>query len=633
MSNTNIENLDSDPTGELTFSDLEVSMNSRSRSSYQSGNVILGYDENVSNQMCNFIDKLLVHYNKTADLKDSQSYLHHCNQEWEQLVLDPIRRFIEQLYMNKVFRVEHRDILMNIVNSRTFRAIIFSFINFYSLKSSRIVKENALSNFFRNVCTYFCNPDNLLELFIANNEDFVSKMIIIMKINILGWTVFQTFEQVSPQTPSNQKLFSIFQETLFAISFGIIFKKSANSFVCNLSGCGDCITIFKKIRMFWFIESKLKNIDAKRAVLNLNSKAGANMHSITQEGLIAKVDSTIRSKRFLSSCIEAYFLGDDQHFFTFSTVERDIFDGIFKTNKFNVKISNVSFQQLSDFLNLHSSAHFNLQTHIDTSFSRPMKPLRLTNFNLVNCDAGQRTQRTNRLFLTMEDLHKLYGRQTPIFNLRREDPNNYRRPHPDVLRAVRQERFVNELLLPNTKQKRNIFEAKNLLDSRASNFGFSQEKINNILAKHSDIDFFSKINFNENQNILENQFLKDDIEAKRVRIKRAPHGFTTKFNPLKKIYEYVEKPVEGYKFFYNPRGKEFVHIRNNNSGQNIEMYKANTIKTSINNGNSKTKSLGSHGAVAIGKPGYLEEKIASNLKSLSISKSPKNKGLTNVTPK
>ena len=622
MSNTNIENLELDPTGELTFSDLEVSMNSRSRSSYQSGNVILGYDENVSNQMCNFIDKLLVHYNQTLDPKDSQSYLQHCNQEWEQLVLDPIRGFIEQLYRDKVFEVEHRDILMNIVNSRTFRAIIFSFINFYSLKLNRIARENALSDFFRNVCTYFCNQDNLLELFIANNEDFVSKMIIIMKINILGWTVFQTFEQAAPQIPSNQKLFSIFQETLFAISFGIIFKKSANSFVCNLSGCGDCITIFKKIRMFWFIESKLKNIDAKRAVLNFNSKAGANMHSITQEGLIAKVDSTIRSKRFLSSCIEAYFLDVDQHFFTFSTVERDIFDGIFKTNKFNVKISNESFQQLSNFLNLHSSVHFNLQTHIDTSFSNPMKPRRLHNFNLVNCDAGQRTQRTNRLFLTMEDLHKLYGRQTPIFNLRREDP--------DVLRAVRQERFVNELLLPNTKQKRNIFEAKKLLDSRASNFGFSKEKINNILAKHTDMDFFSKINFNQNQNVLENQFLKDDIEAKRLRIKRAPHGFTTKFNPLKKIYEYVEKPVEGYKFFYNPRGKEFVHIINNNSEQNIEMYKAKTIETSINNGNSKTKSLGSHGAVAIGKPGYLEEKFASNLKSLSISKNPKNNVLTQV---
>jgi hypothetical protein len=63
------------------------------------------------------------------------------------------------------------------------------------------------------------------------------------------------------------------------------------------------------------------------------------------------------------------------------------------------------------------------------------------------------------------------------------------------------------------------------------------------------------------------------------------------------------------------------------------MHKAITIETSINNGNSKTKSLGSHGAVAIGKPVNLEEKIASNLKSLSISKNPKNKVLTQLEPK
>lgn len=308
MSNNSANNYTGSPSRPANTYNMILGFPSSVRRNFVS-NVILGYEEHVSEEYLEFIVKLIKYYTR-LDL--SQQFLTNLEQKYK----DFISKFDEDLIKIQLGLLSNSSgLVLRIFNSKTFKAIIFSFINFFAHKT--VGKAiNALDFFFEQL-GLFKSDHWMKELLSAHKGNIISKISILMTINkfvILSWNKAISNKNNKKSKPPKSsfdegRLFAIFQETMFATSLEAILGKSANSFVCNLPGCGDCVTIFKNLKkVFLFTECKKKGLRAVDAIIESESLKGKNrstQNEALQTDLIKKVDSDIQS-RFFSSFVENY---------------------------------------------------------------------------------------------------------------------------------------------------------------------------------------------------------------------------------------------------------------------------------------------------------------------------------------
>jgi len=433
--NTNEENAFARPNfyNPLTTTNVELSFPPNMRRTYRS-DIYLGYEEAVSLEMCEFIDKLIEYYTKD-EKKPPRQFIRLLDSQWG----ITINRLIASIPA-ALFNEEQNYILRRIFNSHTFRAIIFSFINFFTIAYIP-AKINSLNMFFQLIIDYFLNESGFQELLDAqlSKNPYISRLKIIMKINICSITAWESSKRyaVPPAIPdkiSQTRLFAIFQETIFAISLGIILKKSANTFVCNLPGCGDCVAVFKRIKKYFlFIECKKQRDKALEALIELNARGGINKSKPladrsfgNQQALISKVDPEIRS-RFLSSFVKNYdlFLAPPPsvHIFSLGMLEIDLFSKIKEIEtSFNVSISSVELANLDAFV-LTQSAFTDGPFTLTNTFGGLPQGRYVKEDDFVELISGRRTPRSDRK-LTTTQLPKAYAGKKPIMNITNPEEHN-----------------------------------------------------------------------------------------------------------------------------------------------------------------------------------------------------------------
>ena len=327
--------------------------------------IYLGYEEAISEEMYEFQKAIIGHYSTRQKCAD---FLQTNDKYWENLKVQLLR----QDFKIKGISMEDQQLFGNIIRSHTFRAIISSFINFYMVRKHTDKKIKCLKEFYKLVAIYFMN-DGVEDLLRAQKFEnyhrtefrptldssiYMSRIKIIMKINIFSITVYARFDG-KPYPLNPEKLFSIFQETILANTFDIT-SRLTSTFVTNLPGCGDCITIFKRIKKYFlFTECKLKRFEALVALRDLNNSKGINKGINDERGLIEKVDPTIRS-RFLSSYVVNYCTyipksgskaeqeHNKTHVFTVGLLERSLDTMEASENLFDILIPAYPNMQLLD---------------------------------------------------------------------------------------------------------------------------------------------------------------------------------------------------------------------------------------------------------------------------------------------
>ena len=139
------------------------------------------------------------------------------------------------------------------------------------------------------------------------------------------------------------------QEAILVNSLNII-SRISNSFICNLPGCGDCITILKEHKnYFFFIECKLLKKRAKNALkdfsltevynLSMDRNASIKKGKNKRNHLIQKLDLLIKD-RYLSCYLSNWSEEDGYNVFSLILLEKKLNGSERESEIFNVWISN-----------------------------------------------------------------------------------------------------------------------------------------------------------------------------------------------------------------------------------------------------------------------------------------------------
>jgi len=510
---------------ELTTTNVEHSFPLNMRRNYRS-EIYLGYEEAVSLEMCEFIDKLMEYYTRYEN--PPGEFINELNSMWGITIQNLIGG------IPVLFNQEQNYILRRIFNSHTFRAIIFSFINFFSI-SHRPSKINSLQMFFQLIQNYFLSENGFQELLKAqlSKNPYISRLKIIMKINIctkIAWEHYTAMPPARPKKFSQTQIFAIFQETMFSISLGIILKKSANTFVCNLPGCGDCVAVFKRIKKYFlFIECKKQKDRALEALIEFNTRGGINkskplaVRSFSNlTGLISKVDPEIRS-RFLASFVKNYCPPPPPPpppapapaplIFSLGMLEIELFSKIKEIEtSFNVWISAAELADLDAFV-LAQSAFTDGKFTLRNTFGGLPQGMCAERDDFVELRSGRRTTRSDRK-LTTSQLPKAYAGKKPIINITNPEEHaqsklerrreilrrNLRNQHEELrerkfktmtLDELKKELFVSHIL--DDQEKQHLFdligkigqkmtwdELYDYLNNYQNSLGFTKEKTNKL---------------------------------------------------------------------------------------------------------------------------------------------------------
>ena len=575
--------------GNRSFSaaDLEVILNRDSRSRNNRSAVFLGYDESVSQQMCAFIDQLINHY--TELVPALQDFREALDRGWEQLKENLLRAINakNRNNNNNTFSNASAKKCRDIVQSHTFKAIIWNLINFYKLPRGVRRKINALDHFFSLVQTYFI--DNLEELLKAHEgpDRYISRLKIIWEMQICSCRAWSRFDD-SRERVSMDQMFSFFHEALFAISLGIILKKSCNTFVTQMPGVGDIITIFKRIpNHFWFIECKRQEDAAIRALRGLNEKKGSNLRN-GQQGtsespdLIAKLNPAI-IPRFFATSFAGGSAAPKRHrtscsltpsgiVFAMRVLERFPLTAAQRPKNildFNVLIDIDGHAEIDAFMRQECSSKVEIYTDWNSSVTfMQLATSRLDHkvnkesrslsegITLVNLNKGTRTKKSNRNFVTSEiAIEKL--RASALSPL-----NGFNFSRGEAIMQVRRERFKG--------LKKNSHEKVRHLLAIGSALGFTQREIYDLI----------EISYNQN-NTLKNVGLLEGFwhepksepwiivdafpgnhvqgnSLKFLKIFKKP-GFTIRFDPDSRRYRHYANPPNGYGLEFSPEHNSYIY--------------------------------------------------------------------------
>lgn len=473
--------------------------------------------------------------------------------------------------------------LQDIVNSFTFKAIIYSFINFYMLRGGRQACLEALREYFGLLREYLLNDEGLENLLFAHHEgsDFnVSRVKFIMMIQILSHTAFirnkrRNNENSDQRNKGSNKLLSIFQETIYAITLNIVLKKTCNSFVCNLPGLADCVTIWKKTdKYFIFTECKLSRTEALSALPELDALKGKNMTNPRNPGFIHRIDDSIFARIF-SSFIHNYYEGQNNRVFTLGILELNDQTAMLNEFFYNLQISEKAIQELNAFCakfqqyfeNDDDGTKPTLLGAFGIKFTKSQKRRPDPTFPLVNFDQDTRPHRADRAITTTE-LGKLSGKFQKNFNIRDEN-------HLDEVRAaIFEKQFEKQLKLkPRNGQPEvlQIWKDPNFKSS-FNRFGLTQNEISNLMSRHlpEDIPLHGMIHDSPDLPFLiaDKYFFTNNGEKNsvpKIKLQKPDDNHIACYNPIKKKYYYYPKPEkESNKLEYATDLGEWVHIISGN---------------------------------------------------------------------
>jgi hypothetical protein len=568
------------------------------------GSIILGYDENISTEMCAFIETLTEHYDTT---QRGQRFTQINDRLWQQ--------FVRVLEGHPLILDEDRELFRRIINSHTFKALIFCFINHYMIPGSHAEKKESLVLFYTLITAYFGEQNGCFEL--VNMEkvlkyeaqgkiyyrSYIPLIKIIMKINICSYTAFERIRPKTKEKPlkliDEPRLFAMFQETIAAKSFDIASELTC-SYVCNLPGCGDYISFFKGIKKYvLFTECKLQEDRATAALMELDSKAGVNVkytdrNSVQRFGLIGKVNTTIKG-RFLASYIDSYSKykesGKNIHEFTLGILELSTNKSIRKI-EMKVLITKDILRELNHFISAQCffPDQFTRRFDLRSTFpqKRPHKAITNNVFDpeymevpIVDLSIPDQFTMSRMLdiWLTTMDIDKAYSGITTTLPI----SNN------KSLAKLRLKRFEKDFLEPKTSNRdswcrwaavteeeqslKDLFclmkSESNLTENERNKM---KRKINKIFVKYAgDPEYFEQPmqgEKNNSQNFvvapafpLETDPARRHIYGYQTFEKR--RGYVVRYHPRRKDYFYIAKPKRGFKLMFDITLMEFVHVPKN----------------------------------------------------------------------
>jgi hypothetical protein len=579
---------------------------------------ILGYDEKISTEMCAFIETLTDHYDTT---QIGQRFTEMNDELWQE--------FKGVLVINARIHVEDRALFQIIINSSTFKALIFCFINHYMIPGPHAQKKASLKKFYKLIKKYFIEQNGCLDLVFMEKElkyeaqgkiyykSYIPLIKIIMKINICSITAFEKIRARCQSQPAQKidqgRLFAMFQETIAAKSFDIASELTC-SYVCNLPGCGDYISFFKGIKKYvLFTECKLREDRATAALIDLDGKAGVNVKyqegNVQRLGLIGKANTTIKG-RFLASYIDSYSTysesGKNIHEFTLGILELSTKKSIRKIEMM-VLITDEILRDLDIFVSAQSadSDQFERKFNLRSTFP-PRRPRKVITNNIFDPEYGEvpivnlsippqfHLSRMLDIWLTTMDIDKAYSGITTTLPI----SNN------KSLTKLRLKRFKKVFLEPKTSSIRDslcrwaaVAEDEQSLEDlfclmkRESKLTENErnkmkKKINKIFVEYAgDPEYFEQPMQGENNNSknfvvapafpLETDPARRHINGYQTFEKR--RGYVVRYHPRIKKYFYIAKPKPGFKLMFDITLMEFVHVPENFSRSDLKSPFAKSI--------------------------------------------------------
>lgn len=367
---------------------------------------ILGYDNLVALKLLIFEKKLFRHYN--TNLAD----------------------FIDISYdemINKLIDKTNIYGFESIIRSETFRAIIYSYISFPEKKKtneSRNTNINFIIFFFNRLFLYFST--NQLHLVIANSDNqkkYIYRIIISLKIAICHQESWEDYLK-EPQI-DDYWILAMLQEAILVNSLNII-SRISNSFICNLPGCGDCITILKEHKnYFFFIECKLLKKRAKNALKYFSLTEVPNLsidrnHSISKgknkrNHLIQKLDLLIKD-RYLSCYLSNWSEEDGYNVFSLILLEKKLNGSERESEIFNVWISNEDINLVNESINTNLKNILNKRVLNKNKSGNP-KLNKLTinqlsdsgiKYSTINLSTNKANNKFFDLFITVKNTEKFF---------------------------------------------------------------------------------------------------------------------------------------------------------------------------------------------------------------------------------
>jgi hypothetical protein len=253
---------------------------------------ILGYNQLVSSRLLIFEKQLFDHYNP--------NFVTLLDRLYDEYIISFVSKF-------KISDPKFRKI----ITSDTLRAIIYCNINPYPFilseprinKGTRIYKY--LEDYFSGIMIYFLNNHQHLLLADSTKKEkqgLMYRILISINLGLIHYTAWDP-DVKRPKVDDN-KVLSLFQEAILVHSLNLT-SKISSSFVCNLPGCGDCITILKRRKnYFLFTECKLSEEKALEQLDLFNDVKVLNYKHTTPS---TSRGATVNSKRHRNK-IELDFL-------------------------------------------------------------------------------------------------------------------------------------------------------------------------------------------------------------------------------------------------------------------------------------------------------------------------------------
>ena len=420
---------------------------------------ILGYDNLVALKLLIFEKKLFRYYNTNlADFIDIS---------YDEM----IKKLIDKA---NIYGFE------SIIRSETFKVIIYSYISFPEKK-----KTNGFSNINRNFIIFFFNrlflyfSTNQQHLVIANSDNqkkYIYRIIISLKISICHQESWEDYLK-KPQIDEYWFL-AMLQEAILVNSLNII-SKISNSFICNLPGCGDCITILKEHKnYFFFIECKLLKKRAKNAlksfslteVYNLSVKKGNNKNH-----LIEKLDLLIKD-RYLSCYLSNWSEEDGYYVFSLKLLEKKLNGSDRESDIFNVWISNEDINLVNETINTNLKDIL-IKRVLNKNKSGNPKLNKLTinqlsatgiKYSTINLSKNKANNNFFDLFITAKNTNKFFSK-TGLLERQFSLLNN------DSLQSFRDKRLQKneeekKKIKDNQEKNKKITNYENYMRNRESNY-------------------------------------------------------------------------------------------------------------------------------------------------------------------
>jgi len=348
----------------------------------------------------------------------------HYNEALAEFIDTSYNNLIKKLLRNiKIYGFE------SIILSDTLRAIIYSYINF-PVKNVKIIdptNQQYIDYFFEKIFLYF--SENQQHLVIANSDNhekkYIFRIIISIRVAICNQEAWENYLE-EPQIDEYWML-AMFQEAILVNLLNLT-SRISNSFICNLPGCGDCITILKEHKnYFFFIECKLLEKRAKKALKSINLTEVFNVSIAKTPGiskgtnkrnhLLHKLDPLIKD-RYLSCYLSNWSEESGHHIFSLILLENKLNKSAIKSEVFNVWISDGDINLINSFIGYDLKNLLNKRA-INKFKSGFLKLKRLTlkqlsnsgiNPSNINLSTSEANNKSFDLFITVKNTEKFYSK-------------------------------------------------------------------------------------------------------------------------------------------------------------------------------------------------------------------------------